>query len=156
MINGIQTTLVGNITEPELRFTPSGSAVCTFSVAITERRFDKTKNEWTEGPTTWVRVNAWKGLAEHVAESLTKGSRVIVTGQLRNREWKPEGSEETRYSLEMTADAVGAELTWATAKVTKAARNTPPLPDDPWAQGTAAGSAPAGNGGSGYSDEPPF
>lgn len=154
MFNGIQTTLVGNITEPELRFTPTGTAVCTFSVAVTERKLDRATNEWKDGEPTWVRVAAWKGLAEHVAESLTKGSRVIVTGTLRNRPWKPEGSDETRYSLEMTADAVGAELTWATAKVTKSARNSAPLPEDPWA---SSGSATAADTSSkGYPDEPPF
>jgi single-strand DNA-binding protein len=144
MYNGMTTTLIGNITEPELRFTPTGTAVCTFSVAIAKRRRDDSGN-WAEGEPTWVRVNAWKTLGEHVAESLEKGSRVIVSGVLENRAWTDDKGD-TRYSLEMTADAVGADLTFATAKLSKIKRNTaPPLPEDPW-----AGKAPA------ETEEPPF
>lgn len=143
MYNGMTTTLVGNITEPELRFTPSGTAVCTFSVAVAKRKRDDAGN-WVEGEPTWVRVAAWKALGEHCAESLEKGARVIVTGTLENRPWQNDKGE-TRFSLEMTADEVGAALTFATAKVSRIKRESAPLPEDPW-----AGKAPE------QSEEPPF
>jgi single-strand DNA-binding protein len=160
-INETRVTIVGNLGEdPELRFTPSGAAVATFSVAVTPRRFDKTKNEWTDGAATWYRVNVWRALAENTAETLTKGQRVIVVGTLAARPWKNETKGTEGVSWEITAEAIGPDLTWATAKVTKSAkhnggRDVPP-PDDPWASSGTASSAAAGSWGGGHSDEPPF
>lgn len=171
-INGTQITIVGNIGEdPELRFTPSGAAVATFSVAVTPRRFDRNTNEWKDGDATWYRVNVWRHLAENVAETLAKGMRVIVVGSLAARPWENKDKGTSGTSWEITADAIGPDLTWATAKVAKSAkrgdRDVPP-PEDPWASSSSS-SAPAGsassgtrpNGGAGswgggYSDEPPF
>lgn len=169
MINETRVTIVGNIgDDPELRFTPSGAAVATFSVACTPRRFDRAANEWKDGEATWYRVNVWRHLAENTAETLHKGDRVIVVGNLASRAWKNEQKGTEGVSWEITADAIGPDLTWATAKVSKSSRRTDrdvPPPDDPWAgSGSApaasASSAPrggsAGNWGGGYSDEPPF
>ena len=166
-INGTQITIVGNVGEdPELRFTPSGAAVVTFSVAVTPRRFDRTSNEWKDGDATWYRVNVWRHLAENVAETLTKGMRVVVVGNLAGRAWENKEKGTSGVSWEITADAIGPDLTWATAKVSKSSRrpgSDVPPPEDPWAGSAPAGaasSAPrgggAGNWGGGYSDEPPF
>jgi single-strand DNA-binding protein len=121
MANEPIITIVGNTgSEAELRFTPNGAAVANFSVCCTPR----TKNqagEWVDGDATWYRVNAWRSLAENCAESIGKGMRVIVQGRLSNRKYTtPEG--DVRYSLEITADAVGPDLQWASARVQKAER----------------------------------
>jgi single-strand DNA-binding protein len=162
-------TIVGNLTaDPELRFTPAGAAVVAFSIASTPRAFDKTKNEWKDGDTLFLRASAWRDLAEHVAESLVKGQRVVATGRLKQRSYEDrEGVKRT--VVELDVDEIGPSLKYATAKVTKATRNSPPHPattgdgssqwgasgdwgaggNDPWQ------SAGAGVGG-GHSDEPPF
>jgi single-strand DNA-binding protein len=174
MANEPVITIVGNTgSEAELRFTPNGAAVANFSVCVTPRTKSQS-GEWVDGDPTWYRVNAWRQLAENCAESVGKGMRVIVQGRLNNRKWTtPEGAE--RYTLEITADAVGPDLTWATAQVRKAERSgggggygggqqqggqyqgggqrQQQANDDPW------GSAPArgGNqGGGGFAEEPPF
>lgn len=131
-------TVVGNLTaDPELRFTASGKAVASLNVAESQRVKDG--NEWKDGDTTYWRVTAWDGLAEHIGDSLAKGLRVIVTGRVASRTYETrEGEKRTVY--EITADAVGPDLKWATAKVERvgkggsAARQTPA--DDPWAAGT--------------------
>jgi single-strand DNA-binding protein len=166
VITDTRITVVGNLGEdPELRFTPSGAAVATFSVAVTPRRLDKTKGEWIDGDATWYRINCWRSLAENVAESLTKGSRVIVVGTLAARSWKNETKGTEGVSWEITAEAIGPDLQWQTAKPVKSSKSRPdrdvPPPDDPWsgsapAAGSAAQSAAAGSWGGGYSDEPPF
>lgn len=120
---GTQITIVGNAgSEPELRYTPTGSGVANFSVAVTPRHFDKTSNTWSDGDTTWYRVNAWNQLAENVAESIRKGDRVIVLGSLENREWE-DADGNTRHTLEVRADAIGPDLMFASARVTKSARS---------------------------------
>lgn len=121
------TTVIGNlVAAPELRFTPSGAAVASFTVASTPRRFDRERNEWRDGDTSFIRVNVWRQLAEHAAESFTKGDRVIVTGELRIRtyETRPtDGSDpQTRYSTEVEASEVGASVQYATVAVRRAAR----------------------------------
>jgi single-strand DNA-binding protein len=154
MINETRITVVGNIgDDPELRFTPSGAAVVSFSVAVTPRRKDPNTNEWKDGEATWYRVNAWRGLAENIAETIKRGMRVIVVGNLASRAWENKDKGTSGVAWEVTAEAVGPDLTWATASVSKAARrgSDVPPPDDPW-----AGSAPAGARGAGYADEPPF
>ena len=116
-------TLVGNLTrDPELRFTPSGAAVADFTVASTARTFDRQTNEWKDGDTLFIRCSAWRQLAENVAGSLQKGTRVIVTGALKVREYeRQDGGRGT--SVEMTVDEVGPSLRNATASVQRAQRS---------------------------------
>ena len=148
------TTIVGTLgSDPELRFTPSGAAVANFSVAQTPRTKNANTQEWEDGETLWVRCNVWREMAENVAESLTKGTRVIVQGRLKQRTWEDKEGNR-RLSIEMDVDAIGPELRWATAKVIKAQRGgggggymAPAGAGDPWS--TQAG---AGTG----SDDPPF
>jgi single-strand DNA-binding protein len=153
-------TIVGNLTdEPELRFTPSGAAVLKFSVAVNRRTFDRQTNEWKDAGTDFHRVTAWQQLAQNCAESLKKGTRVVVTGDVRQRFWEDEKTKEKRNAWEVTAQAIGAELTFATAAVTKSTKaggiGRGDAPDDPWA--TASKERPAGApAAGGYSDEPPF
>ena len=163
-------TVVGNLTDdPELKFTPSGAPVANFTVASTPRTFDKQTNEWKDGDALFLRCAAWRNLAENVAESLTKGQRVIVTGALRVRQFeRQDGSKGT--SVEMNVDEVGPSLRYATAKVTKANRSGSAAggfgggaADNPWGGGQqAGGQAPAadawntGGGASGSTEEPPF
>ncbi|MCT2990944.1 single-stranded DNA-binding protein [Propionibacterium freudenreichii] len=111
-------TIVGNLTDdPTLRFTPSGKAVARFQVAVNRRKRDQSGN-WVDDGADWHSVRAWGTLAENVAESLTKGTRVVVTGRLESREWQGrEGNRRT--SWEITAQAVGADLSFATATVTR-------------------------------------
>lgn len=159
-----QVTIVGNLTdEPELRFTPGGVAVVKFSVAVNRRQFDRQTNEWRDLDPDFHRVSAWRGLAENIAETLSKGSRVIVVGDLRQSHWTDTKTGEKRSGWDVQAQSVGADLTWATATITKTTKGSAgTAPDDPWntasrtrppvpaAQGAGAGA------GTGYSDEPPF
>jgi single-strand DNA-binding protein len=118
-----EITAIGTLTaDPELRATSSGAMVVNFTVASNDRRFDKDRNEWVDGDACFLRCNLWRQPAENVAESLRKGHRVIVTGQLKQREWQTkEGEKRTAYELEVSE--VGPSLKWATASVTKASRN---------------------------------
>jgi single-strand DNA-binding protein len=109
------TTIVGNLVDdPELRFTNSGTAVANMRVAVTQRI--QQDGTWRDGETSFFRVNVWRGQAEHLAESLTKGDRVMVTGRLRQRTWETAEGDK-RSVTEIEADEVGASLKWATAKV---------------------------------------
>jgi single-strand DNA-binding protein len=118
-----QTVIVGNLTDdPELRYTPNGAAVANFSVAVTPRFRDQQTNEWKDGDTSFFRVNAWRNLAENVAESLTRGSRVVVVGRLKQRSWETQEGER-RTVVEIEADEVAPSLRWATAKVEKTGRS---------------------------------
>src|SRR5258708_3306917 len=115
-------TVVGNLTDdPELRFTPSGAAVASFTVASTPRTFDKNSNEWKDGDALFLRCSIWRQAAENVAESLTKGMRVVVQGRLRQRSYETREGEK-RTVVELDVEEVGPSLKYATAKVTKAAR----------------------------------
>lgn len=115
-------TLVGNLTDdPELRFTAQGAAVANFRIAVSKRVRDAQTNEWKDGDTSYFRVNVWRQLAENVAESLTRGTRVIVTGTLKMRQWETQEGEK-RSVVEVEATEVGPSLKWATAKVEKASR----------------------------------
>jgi single-strand DNA-binding protein len=118
-----QIVIVGNLTDdPELRYTPNGAAVANFSVAVTPRFRDQQTNEWKDGDTSFFRVNIWRNAAENVAESLTRGSRVVVVGRLKQRSWEtPEG--EKRTVVEIEADEVAPSLKFATAKIEKTARS---------------------------------
>ncbi|WP_101254003.1 single-stranded DNA-binding protein [Streptomyces barkulensis] len=112
-------TVVGNLVDdPELRFTPSGAAVAKFRVASTPRTFDRQTNEWKDGESLFLTCSVWRQAAENVAESLTRGTRVIVQGRLKQRSYEDrEGIKRTVYELDV--DEVGASLRNATAKVTK-------------------------------------
>jgi single-strand DNA-binding protein len=115
-------TVVGNLTaDPELRFTPSGAAVASFTVASTPRTFDRQANEWKDGETLFLRCSVWREAAENVAESLTKGTRVIVQGRLVQRSFETREGEK-RTVVEMQVDEVGPSMRYATAKVTRASR----------------------------------
>lgn len=118
-------TIVGNITrDPELRFTPSGQANAKFGVAVNRRWQNKQTNEWEE-QVSFFDVVCWRELAENVSESLTKGSRVVVTGRLEQRSWEQDGQK--RYAVEIIADEVAPSLRWATVTIVKVERseNTP-------------------------------
>src|SRR3978361_1517479 len=132
-------TVVGNLTaDPELRFTPSGAAVASFTIASTPRSFDKNTNEWKDGEALFLRCSVWRQAAENVAESLQRGTAVIVQGRLKQRSYETkEGEKRTVYELDV--DEVGPSLRWATAKVTKASRSG----------GGGGGYGGGGNGGGG-------
>jgi single-strand DNA-binding protein len=172
-------TVVGNLTDdPELRFTPSGAAVAKFRIASTPRTMDRQTNEWKDGEPLFLACNIWRDAAEHVAESLQRGSRVIVQGRLRQRSYETrEGEKRTVYELEV--DEIGPSLRYATAKVQKMSRSggggggfgsgggggNRPQPsggsggssfDDPWATAAPASSGSGRSSSSSFDDEPPF
>ncbi|MEV6108491.1 single-stranded DNA-binding protein [Streptomyces sp. NPDC051940] len=112
-------TVVGNLTgDPELRFTPSGAAVANFTIASTPRTFDRQTNEWKDGDTLYLRSSIWRQAAENVAETLTKGTRVVAQGRLRQRSYEAQNGE-TRTVIEFEVDEIGPSLRYASAKVTK-------------------------------------
>lgn len=112
-------TIVGNLTaDPELKFTQSGKAVVNFTVADTPRYFDKATNEWKDGETLYMNCSLWRDAAEHVAESLSKGARVIVTGKLKPRSYEAKDGT-TRKVIELEVAEIGPSLRYATATVTK-------------------------------------
>jgi single-strand DNA-binding protein len=157
----IQVTIVGNLTnDPELRFTPSGAAVASFTVASSTRVMDKQTNEWKDGDTVFMRCSVWRQYAENVAESLQRGMRVIVTGRLQQRSYETKEGEK-RTVIECQVDDVGPALRYATAKVTKVSRGGGggfgggPA-DDPWASPAPAADSGWGSSGGSASDEPPF
>src|ERR1051326_8134715 len=121
MAIGNTVTLVGNLTDdPELRFTPQGVAVANFRVAVNQR-FKDAQGNWQDGETSYFRINCWRQLAENVAETLTRGSRAIITGRLKFRQWETQDGE-TRSVVEIEAEEVGPSLRFATAKVEKVSR----------------------------------
>jgi len=156
MANDTIITIIGNTTGPaELRFTPAGAAVASFTVASTPRTFDKNTNAWKDGTTLFMRCSAWRELGENVAESLDqKGMRVIVSGRLTQREYEKDGQKRTVVELEV--DEVGPSLKYATAKVARTQRkdgkgqasggewgNQPAnVGGDPWGNGGADASPP--------------
>lgn len=114
-------TIVGNlVADPELRFTPAGDAVANFTVASTPRTLNRQTQEWEDGTALFLRCSVWRQQAENVAESLTRGARVVVTGRLRQRSYEKDGQKRTVVELEV--EEVGPSLKYATAKVTKAER----------------------------------
>src|SRR4051795_5820289 len=131
-------TVVGNLTDdPELRFTPSGAAVANFRIASTPRTLDRTTNEWKDGDPLFLACSVWRQAAENVAESLQRGSRVIVTGRLRQRSYETREGEK-RTVIELEVDEIGPSLKYATAKVQKASRG-----------GSSGGGSGGNNGGGG-------
>ena len=163
-------TVIGNLTsDPELRFTPSGSAVANFTIASTPRTFDRQSNEWKDGETLFLRASIWREAAENVAESLTKGMRVIVSGRLKSRSYETKEGEK-RTVIELEVDEIGPSLRYANAKVNRTQRsgnsgggwandqglppNTAKQQDDPWAN--PGSTSNAGGWGNGPDSEPPF
>jgi len=132
-------TVIGNlVADPELRFTPSGAAVANFRIASTPRTFDRQTNEWKDGEALFLTCSAWRDMAENVAESLTRGSRVIVSGRLKSRSYETKEGEK-RTVMELDVDEIGPSLRYATAKVAKTSR------------GGGGGGGFSGGGGGGYS-----
>ncbi|GAB3966276.1 single-stranded DNA-binding protein [Plantactinospora veratri] len=169
-------TVIGNLTDdPELRFTPSGAAVAKFRVASTPRFMDRTTNEWKDGEPLFLSCTVWRQAAEHVAESLQRGARVIVSGRLRQRTYETREGEK-RTVIELEVDEIGPSLRYATAKVQKMSRSGGGGGfgasgggggggqggagggnfDDPWATAAPASSRSSGSGGGNFDDEPPF
>jgi len=166
-------TVVGNLTsDPELRYTQGGLAVANFTIASTPRNFDRASNDWKDGEALFLRASVWREFAEHVAGSLTKGSRVIATGRLKQRSYETKEGEK-RTSIELEIDEIGPSLRYATAQVTRAASSRDGAQggggrapqgqvaaEEPWA--ASAPAAPSGSGGDvwntpgSYSDETPF
>ena len=161
-------TVVGNLTaDPELRYTQNGLAVANFTIASTPRNFDRASNDWKDGEALFLRASVWREFAEHVASTLTKGSRVIATGRLKQRSYETKEGEK-RTSIELEVDEIGPSLRYATAQVTRAASSRDggngggggsrgAVADEPWA--ASAPDAPAGdvwNTPGSYSDETPF
>ena len=140
-------TVIGNLTnDPELRFTPNGAAVASFTVASTPRTFDRQSNEWKDGDTLFLNCSIWRQAAENVAESLTKGTRVVAQGRLKSRSYETREGEK-RTVMELDVDEVGPSLKYATAKVTKATRS---------GGGGYSGGAPAGGPGGGAGGDDPW
>jgi len=156
-------TVVGNLTgDPELRYTQNGLAVANFTIASTPRTFDRASNDWKDGDALFLRASVWREFAEHVAGSLTKGSRVVATGRLRQRSYETKEGEK-RTSIELEVDEIGPSLRYATAQVTRAASARGGQPagggDEPWASSAPAPSAGGGdvwNTPGNFSDETPF
>lgn len=167
MVNEVQLTVVGNVGgEPELRYTQSGVGVCSFSVGTTPRTFDRQKNEFVDGETTWFRVSVWREYAENVASSISKGTRVVVTGKLAVRQYETKEGEK-RTSVEIVADEVAPSLRYATAMVQRIQRdssqtrrvppsdeawvgaNPDPTFEEPWA-------TPTSSAGEAWADNTPF
>lgn len=156
MSNETIITVIGNLTsDPELRFTPSGSAVANFTIASTPRTFDKNSNEWKDGETLFLRSSVWREAAENVAETLAKGMRVIAQGRLKSRSYEDKKDGQKRTVIELEVDEIGPSLTYASAKVQRTQRgaqsaapaSTKPAtrpwsnkPDaDPWGAASSSG-----------------
>jgi single-strand DNA-binding protein len=166
-------TVIGNLTDdPELRFTPSGAAVAKFRVASTPRFMDKQTNEWKDGEPLFLSCTVWRQAAEHVAESLQRGARVIVSGRLKQRSYETREGEK-RTVIELEVDEIGPSLRYATAKVQKMSRSGGGGGgfgsgggggqgggggnfDDPWATAAPASAGSGSGGGKQFDDEPPF
>lgn len=159
-------TVVGNLTsDPELRYTQNGLAVANFTIASTPRNFDRASNEWKDGEALFLRASVWREFAEHVAGSLTKGSRVIATGRLKQRSYETKEGEK-RTTIELEIDEIGPSLRYATAQVSRAAGGSgakgamPAGGDEPWGQPTGAGAdpwnMPGVTGADSFPDDTPF
>jgi single-strand DNA-binding protein len=153
----VTITVIGNLTsDPELRFTPSGAAVASFTIASTPRTYDKQAQEWKDGDALFLRCSVWRDAAEHVAESLSRGTRVICQGRLKQRSYETKEGEK-RTVVELDVDEVGPSLRFAQARVERAQRGSGASAPrsgggDPW----ATAGAPSGGGGYSHADEPPF
>ncbi|MBT2533506.1 single-stranded DNA-binding protein [Arthrobacter sp. ISL-48] len=140
-------TVIGNLTnDPELRFTPSGSAVANFTIASTPRTFDRQSNEWKDGETLFLRASVWREAAENVAESLTKGMRVIVSGRLKSRSYETKEGEK-RTVIELEVDEIGPSLRYANAKVNRTQRSGAQGGQGGFGGGNSGGGFGGGNSG---------
>lgn len=165
-------TVVGNLTaDPELRFTQSGAPVASFTIASTPRTFDRQSNEWKDGEALFLRASVWREVAENVAASLSKGSRVIVTGRLVQRSYQDRDGNN-RTSIELQVDEIGPSLRYATAQLTRTTGGNagggrqvaPAAPaaaqsaaEDAWATpGSNAGGADGWAAPGAYGDDTPF
>jgi single-strand DNA-binding protein len=163
-------TVVGNLTsDPELRYTQNGLAVANFTIASTPRSFDRASNDWKDGDALFLRASVWREFAEHVAGSLTKGSRVIATGRLKQRSYETKEGEK-RTSIELEVDEIGPSLRYATAQVTRTSSSregggaggarggsSSQVAEEPWAASAPSTSgADVWNTPGNYSDETPF
>lgn len=159
-------TVVGNLTaDPELRYTQSGLAVANFTIASTPKSFDRQANDWKDGDPLFLRASCWREFAEHIAGSLTKGSRVIAQGRLKQRSYETKEGEK-RTSMELEVDAIGPDLRYATAQVTRAASSrdsgqasnqTPnPSQEQGWAAAAPGSATDSWNAAGGFPDETPF
>ena len=183
MANETIVTIIGNcVNDPELRFTPSGSAVANFTIASTPRTFDRQSNDWRDGETLFLRASVWREAAENVAETLTKGTRVVAQGRLKSRSYDTKEGEK-RTVMELEVDEIGPSLRYASAKVTRTQRNggggggggasrgggfggggnssgwgggqqAQQPADDPW--GAPSGNSATAGWGNGQDSEPPF
>ena len=153
-------TLVGNVTrDPELRYTPSGQTVATFGLAVNRRWQNRQTQEWEE-QVSFFDVKSWAGLAENVAESVTRGTRVIVTGRLEQRSWETDNGDK-RSKVEVVADEIAPSLRWATAQVQKIERSGGPQGGGGGYSGGGGGGGnpaprPAANEPTNYDGEEPF
>ncbi|MCU1357569.1 MAG: single stranded DNA-binding protein [Acidimicrobiales bacterium] len=161
MANDNTVTLVGNVTrDPELRYTPSGQTVATFGLAVNRRWQNRQTQEWEE-QVSFFDVKSWSGLAENVAESIQRGTRVIVTGRLEQRSWETDNGEK-RSKVEVVADEIAPSLRWATAQVQKIERQGGPSGGNTGgggggtAGGNSGGGRPAANEPTTYDGEEPF
>ena len=170
-------TVVGNLTaDPELRYTQSGLAVANFTIASTPRNFDRASNEWKDGEALFLRASCWREFAEHVAGSLTKGTRVVATGRLKQRSYETKEGEK-RTSIELEVDEIGPSLRYANATITRAPSSggnggggggNRGAVEEPWGASNSSGGSSAGGGASNsgggdvwgapgaYSDDTPF
>jgi len=163
-------TVVGNLTaDPELRYTQNGLAVANFTIASTPRTFDRASNEWKDGEALFLRASCWREFAEHVAGSLTKGSRVIAQGRLKQRSYDDRDGNK-RTAIELEVDEIGPSLRYATAQVTRASGggggrggSQGAVADEPWGQQSSGGNGGGNAGGQdvwnapgSYNDETPF
>lgn len=164
-------TVVGNLTsDPELRYTQTGLAVANFTIASTPRTFDRASNDWKDGEALFLRASVWREFAEHVAGSLSKGSRVIATGRLKQRNYETKEGEK-RTSFEIEVDEIGPSLRYATAQVTRTTSGggggarggqgqVGQGGDEPWAASgssdASSGSGDVWNSPGNFNDETPF
>lgn len=162
--------LIGNLTgDPELRFTPSGAAVANFTIACTPRTLDRQSNEWKDGETLFIGCSVWRQVAENVAESLVRGSRVVVHGRLKARSYDDrDGNKRTVFECDV--EEIGASMKYATVKITKTTRSGNDAggftganqgggapQNDPWASPAGGGAAPQNDPwATGSSQEPPY
>lgn len=146
MANGNNVTIVGNLTrDPELRFTPSGQATTTFGVAVNRRWQNRQTQDWEEA-TSYFDVVCWAQMAENAAQSLNRGSRVVVSGRLDQRSWETSEGDK-RSKVEITADEIAPSLRWATVNITKNERRSP---EGGYASAPPPAATPTGDGGPSY------
>ena len=162
MANETLITVVGNLTsDPDLRYTQSGIPVANFTIASTPKTFDKQSNEWKDGESLFLRASVWRDFAEHVAGSLSKGTRVVAQGRLKQRSYQDKDGQ-TKTSIELEVDEIGPSLRYATAQVTRTAstggggkQQQVPAQADTWAT-QAPGTETAWSTPGAYGDESPF